>query len=65
MKVFLVLLYLWNRDLRFEKKALGTDTDSCAALGKEVALEIAKDPRFGGFYFAGCVEIPAQEANGR
>ena len=60
-KIVFVLLYLWKGEITLIKKPT-PNYESCLAGAKSLAKELNDDPRFGGAYFADCVELEVTEA---
>ena len=60
-KIVFVLLYLWKGQIVLVQKPTPSDA-ACIAAAQALAKELNDDPRFGGAYFADCVELEVTEA---
>ena len=61
IKTIFILLYLWKGQVVLHQSAHADET-SCIEAAKALAKELNNDPRFGGAYYADCVELEATEA---
>lgn len=60
VKVLLFILYIYNGDLKLEKKYYDT-MEQCGKAGEARVEELAKDPRVDGIISGGCMPSNAQE----
>lgn len=61
-KIILILLFIWNGDLKLERSS-HRDLDACIEAGNKRIEEQQKDPRFDRGLFADCITLRVQEAN--
>lgn len=62
--VMLVLLFMWNGEVKLEKHPYNT-SEECQEAGSKKTEELVNDPRFEGAFGAWCAKVKVSEAGNK